>query len=139
MFHVPAEKSTIPRHVIIRTMFGRRSRHILIVLIIVAVAFTGAQYIPAYFAAFQFNDFVRQEVKYAGTSRKTADALRADILEKANELGIPLTKKDVRITKRGASSTVDIDYRWPIDMKLYQHELIFHTSQVGEIFENASD
>ena len=108
-------------------------------LVIAIVAFAASQYVPAYFAAFQFNDFVRQEVKYAATSRKTADALRNDIVEKAIELGIPLTKKEVRITKRGASSTVDIDYRWQIDMKVYQQELTFHTSQSGELFENASD
>jgi hypothetical protein len=120
-------------------MFGRRGRRILIVLIIVVVGFTAYQYVPAYFAAFQFDDFVRQEVKYAGTSRKTVDAVRTNILQKAQELGIPLTKKDVSITKRGASYTVDVDYRWPIDMKLYQHVLTFHTSQIGEIFDNASD
>ena len=76
-----------------------------------------------YFAAFQFNDYVRQEVKYAAASRKTVDVLRADILAKAKELGIPLTKNDIRITKRGPSFTLDVEYRWPIDLKVYKHDL----------------
>jgi len=120
-------------------MFGLSGRHIFILLIVVALLFTAAQYIPAYVTAFQFNDFVRQEVKYAASSRKTADTLRAEIFEKASELGIPLTKKDIQITRKGPTFTLEVDYRWPIDMKVYRHELLFHTSQSGELFENASD
>ena len=119
-------------------MFGLSGRQILILLIIGVLLFAGAKYIPAYFAAFQFNDYVRQEVKYAGTSRKTADALRDDIYEKATDLGIPITKKDIRITRRGPSFTLEVDYQWPIDMKAYRHVLTFHTADTGELLENAS-
>jgi len=120
-------------------MFGLSGRQILIIIVIAALFFAGSQYFPAYFAAFQFNDFVRQEVKYAATSRKTTDAVRESVLQKAGELGIPLNKKDIRITRRGPAFTIDIDYRWPIELKIYHHELTFHTSQTGEAFGNASD
>lgn len=120
-------------------MFGLSGRHFLILLLIIGLFFAGAQYVPAYFAAFQFNDFIRQEVKFALTSRKTADALRADIVQKAKELEIPVTARDIHITRRGPSFTLDVEYRWPIDMKVYQHELIFHASESGEVFENASN
>ena|ERR1051326_2523921 len=120
-------------------MFGLSGRQIFILLIVVALLFAGAQYVPAYFAAFQFNDYVRQEVKYAATSRKTVDSLRADVLEKAKELEIPITKKDIRITRRGPSFNLDVEYHWPIDLKVYKHEIVFHTSENGELFENAPD
>jgi hypothetical protein len=119
-------------------MFGLRGRHLLFILILGVLIFAGTQYIPAYFSAFQFNDYVRQEVKYAGTSRKTADSLRDDIYLKAMELGIPITKKDIRITRRGPSFTLEVDYQWPIDMKAYRHVLTFHTADTGELLENAS-
>jgi hypothetical protein len=54
-------------------------------------------------------------------------------------LGIPLTKNDVHITKRGPSFTMEVDYRWPIDLKVYKQDLMFHVSEMGEVFENASD
>jgi hypothetical protein len=120
-------------------MFGLRGRQILILLSIIVLLFAAAQYIPAYFAAFQFNDFIRQQVKYAASSRKTTDTLRDEVLRKATDLGIPLSKQDIRITKKGPSFTIEVDYRWPIDMKAYQHVLAFHTSQTGELFENASN
>jgi hypothetical protein len=120
-------------------MFGLSGRQIFILLVLAAVLFAATQYIPAYFTAFQFNDFVRQEVKYAATSKKSADTLRTEIFEKASDLGIPLKKNDIRITRKGPSFTLEVDYRWPIDMKVYRHELSFHTAQSGEIFDNASD
>jgi hypothetical protein len=122
-----------------RTMFGLRGRHLLILSILLVLTFAAAQYVPAYVSAFQFNDYVRQQVKYAGTSRKTADRLRDEILQKAKEFTIPLTKRDIRITRRGPSFTLEMEYRWPIDMKVYGHELVFHTSYTGEIFENAAN
>jgi hypothetical protein len=120
-------------------MFGLSGRQLLILLSIIVLLFAAAQYIPAYFAAFQFNDYIRQQVKYAASARKPTDTLREEVLRKATDLGIPLTKKDIRITRRGPSFTLEVDYRWHIDMKAYQHELVFHTSQTGELFENASD
>ena len=120
-------------------MFGLTSRQIFILLTFVVLLFVGAQYVAAYFTSYQFNDFIRQEVKYAASSRKTADALRTDVFEKASELGIPIKKDDIRITRRGPSFTLEVDYHWPIDLKVYHHELLFHTSHSGELFENASD
>ena len=120
-------------------MFGLRRRQIVILLVLAVLVFAAVQYVPAYFAAFQFNDYVRQQVKYAGTSKKTADTLREEIVRKGAELGIPLNKKDIRISRRGPAFTLEVEYRWPIDMKVYRHELVFSTSQTGELFENASD
>jgi hypothetical protein len=120
-------------------MFGLSGRQIFFLLILAALLFAGTQYGPAYMSAFQFNDYVRQEVKYAASSRKTPDTLREGILQKATELGIPLTRKDIKVTRRGPSFTLQVDYRWPIDLKVYRHEIVFHTSQTGELFENASN
>ena len=120
-------------------MFGLSGRQILIVLVIIGLLFAAKEYVPAYFTAFQFNDYVRQQVKFAGTSKKTADNLRDDVLQQAKEFGIPITRKDILITRRGPSFTLQVDYRWPIDLKVYRHELLFHISQTGELFENASN
>jgi hypothetical protein len=118
-------------------MFGLNGRQIFLLLMLVAILFAGAQYVPPYFDAYQFNDFVHQEVRYAGTARKTADTLRAEILQKAKEMELPLTKDNIRIERRGPSFTLDWEYHWPIDLKVYHHELTFHNSETGELFENA--
>ena len=120
-------------------MFGLRRRQLFMIGVCAAVFFAAYQYVPAYVTAFQFDDYVRQQVKYAGTSRKTTDTLREEVFRKATELGIGLTRKDIRIIPRGPAFTLELEYKWPIDLKVYQHELVFRSSQTGELFENASD
>jgi hypothetical protein len=120
-------------------MFGLNGRQLFILLVLIVLLFAGAQYVPGYFAAFQFNDYVRQEVKYAVTARKTPEAIRDEILAKATELEIPLTKQDVHITRRGPAFSMEIEYHWPVNMRVYRHDLVFHVNESGEVFENASD
>ncbi len=116
-------------------MFGLNGRQLFILLLFVALLFAGSQYIPPYFNAFQFNDFVRQEVKYAVSARKTTDDVRNAIVKKAAELNLPITPKDVRIIRRGPSFTVELEYRVPVDIKVYKQDLVFRASESGEVFE----
>ena len=120
-------------------MFGLNGRQMFFLLAFIALLFAATQYGPAYFAAFQFNDFIRQEVKFAAPTRKTIDRVRADILQSAMEFGIALDKRDIRITTRGPAFTVEFDYRLPIDLRVYKHDLVFHVSESGEIFGNATN
>ena len=121
-------------------MFGLNGRQIFILLVLIALLFAVTQYGPAYWAAFQFNDYIRQEVKYAVINRKSTDRLKMDIAQRAAELGIPeVQARNIHITRRGPAFTLELEYHWPINMRLYQQILVFHASQSGEIFENASD
>jgi hypothetical protein len=115
-------------------MFGLTLKRILIILFILAVIFLAKQYVPPYFARFQFGDAVRQTVKYAAASRKDIEAVRREILLSAEDAGVPITAKDIRFTKRGPFFTVEIDYNWPIDLKFKQYEIDFHVSESGENF-----
>ena len=120
-------------------MFGLSGRQLFFLVTLVVLLFAGTQYVPPYFAAFQFNDYVRQEVKFAVSEKKTPDLLRGEILQKATDLGIPLTKKAILITRRGPSFTLEIEYHWPINMRAYKQDLVFHVSESGELFENAAN
>ncbi|MBI2150751.1 MAG: hypothetical protein HYU27_09135 [Acidobacteria bacterium] len=115
-------------------------RKLFILLVLIVLTLAATQYGPAYFNAIQFNDFARQEVKFAASSRRTPDKVRASILAKSVELGIPgFSKNNIKITRRGPSFTLDVEYRWPINMRIYKHELVFHITESGEAFENASN
>ena len=87
-------------------MFGLKGRQLFILLVLIAALFAGSRYVPGDIAAFQFNDDARREVKYAVSARKSPDAIRQDLLDKATELGIPLDQQDVRITRRGPAFNI---------------------------------
>ena len=82
-------------------MFGLSGRQLFILLTLLVLLFAGTQYLPAYFADFEFNDYLHQQVRFALTSRKPPETIRGEMLQKAKELGIPLTKDDIQITRRG--------------------------------------
>jgi hypothetical protein len=99
------------------------------------VFYAGAQYVPVYFNVIQFNDFIRQEVKYAGPARKSTEDVVRSIVLKAKEFDIALNPRDIRVTRRGPSFTLDLEYRFPIDLRVYHHDLTFKVSEMGESFE----
>jgi hypothetical protein len=115
-------------------MFGLTFKRLLIIAFIVAVIFLARQYVPPYFSRFEFGDAVRQSVKYAGAANKSPEAVRRDIMEAAKDYDIPIEAKDIRITRTDVNFTVDIDYSWPIDLKVKKYDLQFHVSETGEAF-----
>ena len=116
-------------------MFRLTARRLIIIVLLVSAIFAGTQYAPPLFYSLQFNDFIRQEVKYASAARKSTEVIAREILDKSKELHIPITAQDIRITRRGPAFTLDLDYSWPIDLRVYKHDLNFHVSETGESFE----
>src|SRR5262245_10680917 len=115
-------------------MFGLNAKQVALLLLLVAALYAGSQIIPIYFNAFQFNDFIKQEVKFAVASRRTVDDIRARIVEKAKEFDLGIGPKDVHITRRGPSFNVEIDYSVPLNLRVYRRDVSFHISETGELF-----
>jgi len=116
-------------------MFGLGGRQIFLLAVLALAIFVGSQLIPAYYHAFQFNDFIKQEVKFALAARRTPEDVRAHIVQEAKDLEIPVGPRDVLITRRGPAFTVEFDYSLPVDLKVYKRDLDFHVSETGELFE----
>jgi hypothetical protein len=116
-------------------MFGLNARQIFLLLLLVVALFVGSQVIPAWFDAFQFNDSIKQEVKFAAALRRTPEVVRTRIVEKAKEYDIKLGPRDIRITRRGPTFFVEFDYAIPINFRAYQRNLNFHVSESGETFD----
>jgi len=100
---------------------GNGKLGVLVWLLLVAGSvFFAVRTIPAKVAAYEFNDFCEQEVRVAATrGRFSEKALVKSILEKAEEVGIPLDRKQVRVRTRQKKIEVDITYEVPIDLEVY--------------------
>ncbi len=116
-------------------MFGLNARQLFMLVLLVAALFAGSQIIPAYFHAFQFNDFIKQEVKFAVASRRNTQKIRARIVEKAQEFNLDVKPQDIRIVRRGPAFSVELDYLIPIDLRVYHRDLSFHVEETGELFD----
>ena len=116
-------------------MFGLLPKRTFTVVIVAALIFAGIQYIPVYFDAWQFYDSVRQEVKFAGTSRQSIDSVREAVLRLASDHEVPLRERELGVTSQGPFFVVDIYYSVPIDLRVLQHEVEFDWRLTGETFQ----
>ena len=93
----------------------------LIALAVVGIAiFLGVKIIPVRVAAYEFRDFCEQECRYAAV-RKHDEQVRKRILEKAEELEIPLDPKRLKLERTRSEMIVTASYEQPIDLKVYTY------------------
>src|SRR3954463_3237567 len=104
-------------------MFGLNPKKIVFLILLAIGVFAGVQYARAFFTKYQFDDAVRQSVKYAASNRKTSEDVRREVVDKADELGIDIGPRDVHITKRGPAFELELEYPWTVDLKVYKHTM----------------
>jgi len=117
-------------------MFGLKARQVFFIVFFAAAAYVGFQFITVYYHSFQFSDFVYQEVKFAASKRKSTEKVRASIADEARNTNIPVKPRDIHITKRGPSFSLEIDYLLIVDLRVYQHKWPQHVVTAGPLFED---
>lgn len=72
---------------------------------------------PPYFANYQFKDDVTQEARFANVSYppKTDEDIRANLMRKAVEYGIPIKPEQIQISRGSGDILVSIPYT--VDVK----------------------
>lgn len=103
---------------------------ILTVAFLVAVAYCGVKIIPVYVNSYELDDYIRQQNPFWVTQRASADAIRNNILAKAQDLGLPVSAEQVKVDTGGGRVAVHIDYTVPVDLKVYT--LVLHFTPSAE-------
>ena len=85
------------------------------------------RYVPAYYYASEFDNFVQNEIQRP----RAKSQLKKEILDKARIYSFHVNDKDINISTTGAVFRVAVEYKVPIDLFLYNHELKFHTIGAG--------
>jgi len=107
---------------------GSRLNLLMTLVFLGATIFVAVKIIPPYVQNYQFEDAVKSECRFAlsGYPRKTEDDVREDIWKKAQELSIPLNKKEeIQVTVNQGNVTISTNYSIPIDLMVYQFTLHF--------------
>lgn len=102
---------------------------VITLLIVGFLAFTAIEVVPVYVNAYQFQDSMQSEARFAlsGYPIKNPDDIRNDLWQKAQDLSIPLGSKAViRVTEVQQDVEINVDYSVPVDLKVYQFTLQFH-------------
>ncbi len=84
--------------------------------------------VPPYIDEYQLNDTMQETAKFASVTRSGEDQIRATIFRKIEELGIPATKDQVKVTAVNGRVAISVDYSVPIDLIVYKFDLHFTPS-----------
>jgi hypothetical protein len=123
------------------TMLGSEKRQrgegrigFLIALIVVGVViFVGVKIIPVRITAYEFRDTLREEARYAAVRDDDATVV-VRILKKAEELEIPLTKKNLEVKRTTGEMIIRAHYEQPIDLKVTTYVYKFRAEERAPLF-----
>ncbi|MGB8010505.1 MAG: hypothetical protein WCF68_02760 [Terriglobales bacterium] len=96
------------------------------------VALICIKLIPPFFANYELEDTMKTEATQSTYSTRTEDDIRAAIVKQAHNYDIPLTPKQVHVTRVGGfgvgTLAIDAEYSVPIELPGYSTTIDFHPS-----------
>ena len=103
---------------------------ILSLAFLAALIFFAFKIIPVYINDYQLNDYVQNQAPFWQTQHASADAVRKNVLAKAQDLGLPVAEENVTGVVTANKVSVALDYHAPVDLKVYTLQLHFtHSSE----------
>jgi YbbR domain-containing protein len=102
------------------------------VAVMIVVGMLCYKLIPPYFSNYQFEDFIKTEALQSTYGTRTEEDIRESVIKHAREYDIPLTSKQVRVTRTGSNGTgtltIEAEYTIPVELPGYSTVLQFHPS-----------
>ena len=91
---------------------------LLCLAVMVAAIYVGMKFVPVRAAGFQLDDTVREQVVYAGARRRRIgdDEILRNIMERAEELGFPINRRNIAIARPRGSIRIRVVYTVPIEL-----------------------
>ncbi len=96
-----------------------RIKAILSILFLIIVIFVGVKVIPVYVNDYELDDYIRQQTPFWLTQRASVDAIAKNVLDKAQDLGLPVTAENVKVRAPGSMVNVTVDYTVPLDFLFF--------------------
>jgi len=107
---------------------------LIITLVIIAIAiFVGVKFIPAKITAYEFGDFIEQECRFAATRRDDAQIV-VRIMDKAEEMDVPLKKKNLIVRRTKGEMIIKASYEQPLDLKVTTYIYKFDREERAPLF-----
>jgi hypothetical protein len=101
---------------------------ILSLAIVAAAIYSGIKIIPVYVNNYQLQDYIQNQTPFWVTQHAQAEAIRKNIVAKAQDLNLPITDENVTVEATLLKVTVNIDYHVPVDLAVYTLQLHFTPS-----------
>ena len=95
--------------------------------------FLGVKVIPVRVNAYEFRDFIQEECRFAATRNKDAEIFKR-VFDKAQDLKLPLAKKDLHLERTTHEMIISAKYVQTIDLKITKYVYKFDHEERAPLF-----
>jgi hypothetical protein len=110
---------------------AERWRAVAGIAVLIALAVIGVALLPPYIQNWKLQQYVNQITADPASADATTDAIRANIVNRATSLGLPVHSRDVQVTRTGGSLQINVMYVVKIDLPAYTVDLHFRPAAGG--------
>src|SRR5215475_817710 len=101
---------------------------IIITAILLLGVVAGVKVIPPYVAEYQLNDKIQEIARFGIVEHSTEDQIKDKVMKTIEDLEIPATKDNIKVTAGTQRVTISVDYTVPVDILFYHVDLHFTPS-----------
>ena len=105
-----------------------RLKTIVFIAVVVFALYAGYKLFPPYLAEYQLSDKMQEEARFSVVNRHSEDQTRDVIFKEAQELDIPITKEQIKVSATNSLVKISVDYTVPVDLMVYKVDLHFTPS-----------
>ena len=96
------------------------------VAVLGVMAYLGANMAPLYFRNLELQRFVEETAQRSESQSAPEGVLRAAVIEKAQQLSLPVRYDNVKVVRTEAGTRIDVRYVARVDLPLYTVDLHFY-------------
>lgn len=104
----------------------------LALIIIVGGIYLGWELIPPYFHNYEFQDDLDDVARVNAYTHKTDEDIKAQVIKKADDLGIPLKEEAISITRTVDGMGISVHYSIHVDLILHPMDLDFTANSLNK-------
>jgi len=108
-----------------------RLKAIIYTVILVTLVFVAVKLVPLYVAEYQLQDKMNEQAKFAIVNRYSEDQIRDILMKVIQDLDIPATRDDIKMTSTNHGISISISYTVPVDFFVYKTDITFSPTSEG--------
>ncbi len=101
---------------------------LIVTAILVFGVYAGFKLVPPYSAEYQLNDKIQEIARFGVVERKTEEQIRESVFKTIQDLDIPATRDNIKVTASTSKVAILVDYTVPVDLLFYHVDLHFTPS-----------
>jgi hypothetical protein len=101
---------------------------IIVTAILLLGVIAGVKVIPPYVAEYQLNDKIQEIARFGIVEHSTEDQIKDKVMKTIEDLEIPATKDNIKVTAGTQRVSISVDYTVPVDIFFYHVDLHFTPS-----------